>query len=122
MLAYLLLVALLSQVFTLFTNISPTTESSLGAGLDIEHAFLTTPIDNDLPLATLINNPDYLIVAPPTAVPWQFDPQIYWLKFTLKNSTSKERSFHATFSNLMLDDLLVFQVENAKVINSIKLG
>jgi EAL domain-containing protein (putative c-di-GMP-specific phosphodiesterase class I)/GGDEF domain-containing protein len=122
MLAYLLLIVLLSQVSTLITNVSPVAEDSLDLNFDIKHAFLTTPIDSNLSLTTLINNPDYLTVAPPEAIPWRFEPQIYWLRFTLKNNTDEERTLHATFNNLMLDDLHVLQVENSEVINSIELG
>ena len=124
MLACALLIALLLQVFTLLGRVSEHADPTVIHKTDIrtEYAYLTSPVDSAVELETLIHNPDYLISSPFNKIPWQFEPQIYWLRISLTNLNATKQHLHAHFDNLMLEELKVFQVQDKSVLQSTELG
>ncbi len=122
--ALLLFTILVMLIALLITNIADPTAHSIDKTRAIysETQYLLDP-SNKLTIADVISQPENMVSAPLSDIPWDFTQQSYWLSIKLKNKTPKKYQLFAHFDNPMLDDLRVYQLnQQQKVIKTKQLG
>tara|TARA_Y100000588_G_scaffold51036_3_gene48084 strand:+ start:43336 stop:45858 length:2523 start_codon:yes stop_codon:yes gene_type:complete len=123
-LAACLLATLVLIAGVLAANITQSSPHSLGdePGLTVEPSYIVLP--QAVTFSALHEKHfDDFTAGSWQQVPWQFGTQQYWLRLTITNNQAKPRSLVARFDNPMVDNLLVYHLDEAgQVQHSAQLG
>lgn len=115
-LPFVLLLILFSIIyFFIFTIGDPTKENIINnTGFDVSHSYLIT--DRDKTFSQILQQQPSFTSAQIQDTPWDFEQHAYWLKLSIANKLPKSVRLISHFNNVMLDELDIFQVDQASQI------